>query len=339
MPQVVTSQNLVEFIQTGKVPEFKPPAAEPAPAPPAAPPPGPAAQARGSDGKFTSAAEGDKTTPAPAPATPKAAGEDDDSDLSEKVRLKIAAKHRQMKEAEEFARSEYRARTAAEERAARLQQQLDAQNPKSGPKAAEAPKEPKPADFATVAEYTEALVNYRVDQRLADDKTKRQQEAEQQAEADRQREFGRRIVAYEQKQPDFREVLGSIKGTDLERVHTDVTEYIQESDQGPELLYHLAKNPDVLTRLQKLSPRRFIAELGKLEVQLTAKEPAQPSKEASTTLTDVAQSAAPAISRAPAPITPLESGVAPVAKKPETMSVAELREHRRIEALQKRNRR
>lgn len=348
---VVTSQNLVEFVTTGKVPAFKPPETPRQDGTASAAPvetkeASPSAQSRGADGKFTSPTQSGTNPVTPAQPAKAPAGEDDiegSDDLPENlrdvVRRAVGKKHRQMKEAEEFARSEFRARTAAEDRAARLQAELDAQKkPKSQPSAAEAPKEPKPADFATVAEYTEALVDFRVDQRLHEEKAKRQREAEEQAEADRMREFGRKIAAYEQKQPDFRQVLSSIKGTDLERVHKDVTEYIQEADQGPELLYHLAKNPDVLGRLQKLSPRQFIAELGKLEVKLGAAEPETKSKETST-LSAVAAPAEPAVSKAPAPISPLASGMTPVAKKPEDMSVSELREHRRLEALQKRNRR
>lgn len=331
MPQVVTAENLIEFTQTGKAPEFKPPEAKPAEAPaPEAKKETSADLQRDASGKFTSQKEPAKSEAAAAPPAKKEVAEED---LSEVVRQKIDKKHRQMKEAEEFARSEALRALAAERRAEELQKQLEAIQ-KSGPAPVpEAPKEPKPEDFATVAEYTDALVSFRVDQRLRDEQAKREREAAEREKEARQREFGKRLNDAKSKHDDFEEVLTSIKGTELERVHQDVTEYITESEQGPELLYHLAKNPDVLDRLRKLSPRRFIAELGKLE----AKWESPPAKEETPTLSEVAT--ARPVSKAPAPIAPLDTaGIAPVAKKPEDMSVAELREYRRQQEREKRAR-
>jgi hypothetical protein len=338
MRQVVTSENLVQFVQTGKVPEFKAPEAKAPEAAPAkveaaaAPKETSAVPARDQAGKFTSQKEPAKSETTAAPPAKKEVA---DEDLSEVVRQKIDKKHRQMKEAEEFARSEALRAMAAERRAEQLQQELEAVK-KSGPAPAksEAPKEPKPDDFATVAEYTDALVSYRVDQRLREEQSKRESEAAEREKEARLREFGQRLGVAQTKYDDFGEVLNSIKGTELERVHSDVTEYIQESEQGAELLYHLAKNPDVLDRLRKLSPRRFIAELGKLEAKW--EQPA-PAKEETPTLTEVATTTARPVSKAPAPIAPIDSsGIAPVAKKPEEMSVAELREFRRQQDREKR---
>lgn len=329
--QVVDASNLVEFVQTGKVAPFKAPEAPKAEPAKETKQEVAAVPARDEAGKFTSQKEPAKSETAAAPPPKKEVA---DEDLSEVVRQKIDKKHRQMKEAEEFARSEALRALAAERRAEQLQKQLEAAQ-KSGPApVSEAPQEPKPADFATVAEYTDALVSYRVDQRLRDEQTKREREAAEREQEARQREFGKRLNDAKAKHDDFEEVLTSIKGTELERVHSDVTEYITESEQGPELLYHLAKNPDVLDRLRKLSPRRFIAELGKLE----AKWEQPPAKEQTPTLSEVATTTARPVSKAPAPIAPLDTaGVAPVAKKPEDMSVSELREFRKQQEREKRS--
>jgi hypothetical protein len=329
MPQVVNAQNLVEFTQTGKVAEFKPPEAKPAEPAKVEPKETSADLQRDAAGKFTSQKEPAKSETA---APPSAKKEVADEDLSEVVRQKIDKKHRQMKEAEEFARSEALRALAAERRAEQLQKELEAAK-KSGPApVTEAPKEPKPEDFATVAEYTDALVSFRVDQRLRAEKAEREREAEENAKAERQREYGKRLAAAREKHEDFDDALKSLAGTEIERVHNDVVEYLQESEQGPDLLYHLAKNPDVLDRLRKLSPRRFIAELGKLE----AKWEQPPAKDPTPTLSEVATTARP-VSKAPAPIAPLDTaGIAPVAKKPEDMSVQELREYRRQQEREKR---
>ena len=57
-----------------------------------------------------------------------------------------------------------------------------------------------------------------------------------------------------------------------------------ESDRGPELAYHFAKNPDVLVNLNGMSPTQAAREIGKLEATLpTVKAPVVPSKKLSTT--------------------------------------------------------
>src|SRR5262245_11770219 len=148
MVQVVDSSNLVEFVQTGRVPEFKAPEArEPAragAAPPAGAPDGKGAasdsqpaQARDANGKFTSAKEGDTTTPATARAAKSAyveeVGIEGGENLPEAVTKAIGKKHRQMKEAEERERRETLRAIRAESEAADLKRQLAESDSKSRP--------------------------------------------------------------------------------------------------------------------------------------------------------------------------------------------------------------
>ncbi len=345
--QVLTPQNFTEFVQTGKVAPFVSPDAK---APPVASTtiehgssgeakgnaPQPPAQPRGADGKFTPAKEGDTTTTTEKAAkTADAGGDEGDDDLPEAARKRIGKKHRQMKEAEEFASSAYRARLAADARAEKAERELSEMRAKSQP--ATAPKEdkpPKPEDFATAAEYTEALVEYRVAKRFADEATKAEQKRVADEKAAREREFAKRMNAAKTEFPDFEEVLQSLSGTELDQVPGDVIEYMQESEFGPKLIYHLGKNPDVLERFRKLSPRRFIAELGKLEASWE-KPPAE--KNADAKLSEVAATAPTAVSKAPAPIQALGSEKSAVVNKdPATMNFQELREYDRQQRLQAR---
>ena len=102
--------------------------------------------------------------------------------------------------------------------------------------------------------------------------------------------------------------------------------YLTETETGAELTYHLAKNPAELARLQKLSPRKALAELGKLEPKYL--EPAAAAKET--------VSIARTVSQAPAPITPLEAGKTVVQTDPAKMNFRELYEFRKQEAAAKR---
>lgn len=336
MAQVLTSENMVEFIQTRQVPEFKVPEAKDAAKPSEAaaakpadaaatpdPQPAKAEQPRAEDGKFVKAEEPKKEEPA-AKAADDDEHDDDGAKLSDAVKRKIdkivAKKHRAMKEAEEFARDEYRERKAAVERAEALQREIDAlRGGKSvqGTAAVEGDdKEPKAEDFKTVGEYAKALAKYEVAQARKADGAERANETRKQAIETVQQQFAERIAATAKEIPDYHKVVES---ADWEVPH-HIQAYIVDSENGARLGYHLAKNRDEFDRIAKLSPIRAFAELGKLEDKLTAKAP--PAKEPAAT----AQ-----VSRAPAPITPLEGKSTTVAKDPSEMTFAELRAHRQAE--------
>jgi hypothetical protein len=335
--QVVTNENFQQLVETGKVPEFKAPeAAKPAAAADAKVSPtvdtSTGEQPRGADGKFTKAEDADKSTSA-AGAKPAESDDEGGDDLPEHVRKVIGKKHRLQKEAEEFARDQWRERQAADTRAEKLQRELEEERAKSRPAAVKA-KEPDPKDFATVAEYTDALVKYRVAETLKAERDQAEQQRQADEKAERERTFGQRIAAAKEKYPDFDTALKSIAGTELDRVHNDVIEYMQESEFGADILYHLAKHPETLERFRKLSPRGFIAQLGKLETKWE-----KPAAEV-TTLSQAAAAPAtttPAVSKAPAPIAPLASDKATVVHKdPSQMSFQELRAYERQREAEKR---
>jgi hypothetical protein len=342
MAQVVTSQNFQQLLTTGRVDDFKPPEASPADVKPPATATTPKGEAlRGADGKFTKPAEGDKTTTASS-STPATGEDDDEKDLPEVVRQKIGKKHRQMKEAEEFAKGAYQKQLRAEGEAESLRRQLESYT-KSRPATEQAPteeKEPKPEDFKTVGEYIDAAVKFGVKKTRAEEKAAEAKQREEETKAAREVEFGKRLNVAREKHDDFDVTLQSLSGTDMDRVHPDVVEYIQESEHGPELLYHLAKNRDVLDRLRKQSPRQFIAALGKQEAKWE-EAPKPVSNEPAQKLSDIGTTPAPtpAVSRAPAPIAALSSDKGTVVQKdPSQMSFAELRAYERQREAERRAR-
>lgn len=341
MVQVVTSENLVEFVQTGKVAEFKAPDAAKADDKPAdtttdtkagTAPAADAAKAadagkpsdekpRDEHGKFVKTDEKG--------AAPENAEDDEDAQLTEKVRRIIGKKHRAQKEAEEFARERDRAAEAAERRAEAAEALLrkggtKSEGPKPGEEGGSDPDEPKPGDFKTVGEYTRALVKYEA--------KKAGETGKAQAEQTRQQEQANAVVsAFVKRQdefkaatPDYEEVLES-----SELIVPNITQqYLVESEFGPQLAYHLAKHPDEVTRLKTLSPSRQIAELGKLETRFEKKaDPAANNGAAAASKTEV--------SKAPAPISPLEGKSTTVNKDPSQMTLQELRAHRQQEARAK----
>jgi hypothetical protein len=235
-----------------------------------------------------------------------------------------------MREAEEFATGEGRRAIEAERRAEQLQREIDAlKGTKSGGPSADKdggsdPDEPKPGDFKTVGEYTRALVKYEAKKAGETGKAQAEQSKQQEHANEIVSAFVKRQDEFKAATPDYEDVVG---GTDL--IVPDIAkQYLIESEVGPQLAYHLAKNPDEVTRLKKLSPSRCVAELGKLETKFEkaaapAKADAAPAKE---------------ISKAPAPISPLEGKETTVNKDPSQMTFQELRAFREAERRAKASR-
>lgn len=361
MAQVVTNENMMELITTGKVAPFKPPeAAKPdgdkaAGTDPGAKPDAVSAkssngeakagsvQPRDAGGKFRSPSgeQSPSEQSKDGPAAPQPAVDDekdpDGEGLTEHARRVIAKKHRRQKEAEEFARERDADAAAERARADALERQLNelrGGKAKSGdgPAAGDGKddeSEPKPEDFKTVGEYTRALTKYLVDKKATEageanarqsaaDRAKAQAEETTTAFVKRQSEFMKAT-------PDYEEVVGE---SELD-VPSAGMQYIVESEMGPHLAYHLAKNPDVVERLSKLSPARCVAELGKLEARLEEAAKGKPNGEAKPN-GETREQPTRQVSRAPAPIQPLNGGDAatPVHKDPSQMTFQELRAFR-----------
>jgi hypothetical protein len=239
------------------------------------------------------------------------AKEDDDSDLSEVVRQKIGKKHRQMKEAEEFAERQYNERRAAEKRADSLEQRLAELEPKSR-LAVVKDEEPYPeqSDFQTVQEYIAACVKHDVKRERALEKAEAEQQRRSAEAMQIQNEFATRLTAFMKETPDFEEVTSR---ADV-NLPEGITQYILESKQGPQIGYALAKlnetDPTELNRILSLKTIRAIDEIGQLVAPI-----AKPKAESS---------AAPT-SKAPAPIAPLEGNGTGIQKDPAKMNFKEYR--------------
>lgn len=318
--QVVTNENMAEFIQNRTVPDFVPPKADAKVEVTVEPAAKVDEPARGPDGKFVKT---DESKPDEAAQAAVDDEDPDDADLPERVRKQIGKKHRAMKEAEEFAREMRADREAERTRAETLQRELDAlKGAKSGPASEKDSKEPKAEDFKTVGEYAEALAEYKVEKKFAEREAKAQQERQEQAARAAQDGLNKRIAATVKELPDYAEVIAE---SELD-LPPHMAVYIAESPIGPKLGYHFAKHPEDFDRINALSPIRAIAELGKLEDRLEkpakAKEPEADDK--------------PATSRAPSPIKPVEGNGAAVQKDPAKMTIPELREYERQRRLAQR---
>lgn len=140
---------------------------------------------------------------------------------------------------------------------------------------------PQRDQFADQDEYVEALAEWKAEEAV---QRVQQKSAAQAAENARQSAWQAREAEVRASIPDYDAVVP----TSTVPVDRHVVDALLDSDAGPALAYHLAKNPDVAARLNAMTPTRAAIELGRLETTLTAP-------------------AAKAPSNAPAPITPITS--------------------------------
>ena len=206
----------------------------------------------------------------------------EDRKRNPKLEIRFEKITKQREEAREEARKEREQRESLEAKVKELES-------RSQPQKVEAAEEPRPEQFTDMYEYAKALTDYKVDQRLGEEKQKVEQAK---AEAQRQQvinTWAKRVESAKAEMPDFEAMVGSADVV----VSNEVRDAIFESDVGPQVLYHLAENPDIAEKLQGMTVTSALRTIGKLEAQFEKAEP--------QTKTVVGKS------KAPAPINPIRS--------------------------------
>lgn len=134
---------------------------------------------------------------------------------------------------------------------------------------------PDPGSFDTHAEYVEALTDWKIDQKekaKAVDQQKSKLLSERDALLKAHQE---RLKSFADKVADFGE---SIDNLDDVPVSAEFQEIILSSENGPALLYELAKNKDEALRISKLPTIAAARELGKIEAKIVAAQAAAETK-------------------------------------------------------------
>ncbi len=245
-------------------------------------------------------------------------------ELSAKMQKAIGRKHRQLKEAEEFAATQYAERKLAEQRAQNLERQLEQLKPKA---VVTEPQKPKREDFASESDYIDAQIQFGISEGLRKEEARQAQIREDQAREAVETAARERIKKAIELVPDFAEVT---EGADLE-VPPAIASYMQSSELFAELGYHFAKNPDLLLSLTNLSPAQQLVKIGRIEATLKpfGSETVQDGDKKPSAKPDV-QTAQPSDNgkppseprRAPV-INPLTTSGSAVEKEPNEMNIRE----------------
>jgi len=242
------------------------------------------------DTESNQAAAVEQTEPTEEVVQSEPSGEDEAKVTEEKKpNPKLERRFSQITKERESAREEARReRELRESLEAQLKELQTKGQPTAEPKVE---TEPKPEQFTDMYEYQQALIDYRVDQRLMEEK---QKEANARAEAERQQvinTWAKRVEAAKAEIPDFEDMVGSADVA----VSNEVRDAIFESDVGPRVLYHLAENPDIAEKLNGMTVTAALRMIGKLEAQFETEKKTEELKPVATK------------SKAPAPINPLRS--------------------------------
>ena len=147
-------------------------------------------------------------------------------------------------------------------------------------------------DFNTLEEYTEALTDWKLDQREAKRKAEDQRRAEEAAAKTLQDSWNAKEKAAMKAHPDYTDLRDSTPIPDGPGVMA-IRQAMLEDDNGAELLYWLASRPAELKRIAALNPAKAVLEVGKVAAAL-ASPVSEPQK--------------PKVSNAPKPPSPISHG-------------------------------
>jgi hypothetical protein len=80
----------------------------------------------------------------------------------------------------------------------------------------------------------------------------------------------------------------AVVGASSQEVAPHVVEAIKTAEHGPELVYHLAKHPEIAIKLNGMTPVSAAIELGRIEATLGAPPPPKPTSKAPDPVTPIA---------------------------------------------------
>lgn len=147
------------------------------------------------------------------------------------------------------------------------------QQPAQSRQAAVEDGKPLRSHFASEDEWLDARDAWRDSQRAAKEQQNKQQERSQKLAKTTEKVWKEALST-----PGFdAEVFEELSETVPADQMRELVDAVLELDAPAKVLAHLTANPDELTRIAALSPKRQAAELGKLEAKATA-EPVQTSK-------------------------------------------------------------
>ena len=183
---------------------------------------------------------------------------------------------------------------------------------KSSEKKAEddTPKRPDPKDFETYDEYSEALTDWKVEEKLRkrdeDRQTEQKQSEFKAAQQSKVERYEEGIAEAQKLHDDFDEVIEDYDGP----LTIGMQQALLDSDIGPQVAYYIAQHPKVGEKMAKMSILQINKEVAKIEARLERQQG------------DDEGAADKKTTKAPPPITPAK-GTSKNKKSPDDQSYEE----------------
>ncbi len=121
--------------------------------------------------------------------------------------------------------------------------------------------------------YTNALTEFK----LAEVQRQREAERLAQQQVESVQRYNKLAEDYRKANPDFDDDMEEAMSIPIQ---PDLAEAIRESDVGPHVAHFLAKNPDTLAELNKMSYAKRLAEFGKIEDRIVRANKTKPVQSA-----------------------------------------------------------
>lgn len=168
------------------------------------------------------------------------------------------------------ARENERQAKAEQERREAVERELEALRKGEG-------AEPKPDKFESYEEYLEAKADWLVEQKLKQHSNKSEADRRRAVEAEETTRKAARLDAVylegKESYKDFDETFQAFAEAMPDAVAIKpALDSVLESDRAPDLLYYIAKNPTVASRLADMSPLAQAREIGRLEAMFESKK-------------------------------------------------------------------
>jgi hypothetical protein len=168
----------------------------------------------------------------------------------------------------------------------------------------EAPKKPTPDQFDDYGAYVEALTDFKADEKVNTALDAREKAAAEKQQAQtRVTTWNERVIEARKSIPDYDAVMAASEVP----IADFVLDELRDSELGPQLAYHLDKNPDVAAKLNTMNPRQAAREIGRLEAKLMSTVSASPDP---VEVPKEAEPPAPKVktTNAPPPVKPVGQG-------------------------------
>jgi len=132
-------------------------------------------------------------------------------------------------------------------------------------------------NFKTLEEYTEALTEWKIDQREARHREQEHQRAIEAATKAMQDSWAAKEKAAIKAHPDYADLRDATPVPNGPGVMA-IRQALLEDDNGAEILYWLAQRPTELKRIAELNPAKAVLEVGKLSASLASNPVSEPHK-------------------------------------------------------------